>query len=69
MQNSLAGGAGSGGGGGGVLGGMDETHLSVFHAVSNRAHRKALEKQSLLWLNTLSTLFFSQTRDYDIHVT
>ncbi len=36
---------------------MDETHLSVFHSVSNRAHGKHSRK-SLPRLGTLSTRFF-----------
>ncbi len=46
---------------------MDETHLSVFHSVSNRA------RETVSLRGTLSTrfffFFFSNKRLYDIHVT
>ncbi len=58
------------GGVGGGGGGMDETHLSVFHSVSNRARgRRSRNSISSRYAFNLFFCFFSNKRLYDIHVT
>ncbi len=52
-QNCVAGGWGWGGGGWG----MDETHLSVFHSVSNRARRRR-SRNSISSRYALNSFFF-----------
>ncbi len=47
--------------GGGV--GMDETHLSVFHSVSNHAHGKRSRNSLFRGSYAFNSFFFSQTRD------
>ncbi len=56
---------------GGVVERMDETHLSVFHSVSNRAHGKRSRNSiSSASRYAFNSFFFSKSKKlYDIHVT
>ncbi len=62
-----------GGGGGGVRVVMTETHLSVFHSVSNRARRKCSRNSISSTARYAFNMFFffvsNTLRLYDIHVT
>ncbi len=55
LCKTVSGGGGGGGGGGGVR--MDETHLSVFHSVSNRARGKR-SRNSISSAARISSRFF-----------
>ncbi len=58
------------GGGGGVRVVMTETHLSVFHSVSNRARRKFSRNSiSSTARYAFNMFFFSSRTLYDFHVT
>ncbi len=50
---------------------MDETHLSVFHSISNRARERRSRNSisSRYAFNSFFFFFFSNKRLYDIHVT
>ncbi len=54
MQNCVAG----GGGGGGII---DETHLSAFHSISNRAHGKRLRNSIFSVVHDFFVFFMQET--------